>query len=311
MSWNDAPDPHCPDANAAGPVEILIVSRIRDLGGFKVRRILPASQRQRVGPFIFFDHMGPVEFSKGQGVDVPPHPHIGLATVTYLFQGSLVHRDSLGYHQVIRPGEVNWMVAGRGVTHSERTAPEVRAQENSVLAGIQTWVALPSELEECEPGFEHLDSRRLPLIEDRGVQIRLSLGELYRERTPVRTFSPMFYADAKLEAAAKLSLSADYEERAIYVVDGVVELARCRFGAGRMLVLRSGESISLTAISASRLMLLGGEPLEGPRYIWWNFVASHKAMIEDAKRAWQQADWVNGRFSLPPDDNEEFVALPG
>lgn len=311
MSWNHAPNPSCPDADAKQGIETLIVPRVRDLGGFEVRRVLPASRRQMIGPFVFFDQMGPAEFSKDQGIDVPPHPHIGLATVTYLYQGSLIHRDSLGFCQGIRPGEVNWMVAGRGVTHSERTAPEVRAQARSILAGIQTWVALPKEAEECKPYFEHLDAASLPLIEDQGTKVRLILGEMYGERTPLSTFSPLFYADARLKASARLPLTGDYEDRAIYVVDGMIEVAGCRFDAGQMLVLCPGKEIIITSIGASRLMLLGGEPLEGPRYIWWNFVASNKAMIEDAKRAWEQGDWENGRFSLPPDDNEEFTPLPG
>jgi redox-sensitive bicupin YhaK (pirin superfamily) len=311
MSWNHAPNPHCPDADASGSIETLIVPRVRDLGGFEVRRVLPASRRQMVGPFIFFDQMGPTEFSEGQGIDVHPHPHIGLATVTYLYEGSLVHRDSLGVCQRISPGEVNWMVAGRGVTHSERTAPEVRAQARSVLAGIQTWVALPREAEGCEPSFEHLDAKCLPLIEDRGVQVRLILGELYGMCTPVSTFSPLFYADAKLKATARLPLTSEYEDRGIYVVEGTIELGARRFDAGQMLVLRPGEDITITSVGTSRLMLLGGEPLQGPRYIWWNFVASSKAMIEEAKRAWGQEDWENGQFALPPDDNKEFIPLPG
>ena len=310
MSWNDAPNPRCPDAGASEVIETLIVPRARDVGGFEVHRVLPSSRRWMVGPFIFFDQMGPAEFSKGHGIDVLPHPHIGLATVTYLFEGSLVHRDSLGYYQRIRPGEVNWMVAGSGVTHSERTAPEVRARASSVLAGIQTWVALPREAEQSEPCFEHLDATRLPVIEGSGIQVRLILGELYGERTPVSTFSPLFYADAKLEASARLFLPDDYEDRAIYIVDGVVEVAGCRFDAGRMLVLSPGDDVTITSIGASRLMLLGGEPIDGTRYIWWNFVASSKEMIEDAKRAWGKEDWENGRFSLPPDDNEEFIPLP-
>jgi redox-sensitive bicupin YhaK (pirin superfamily) len=312
MSWNHATNRRCADADASGSIETLIIPRARDIGGIEVRRVLPSSQRQMVGPFIFLDQMGPKVFSKGQGIDVPPHPHIGLATVTYLYEGSLVHRDSLGFCQRIRPGEVNWMVAGRGVTHSERTAPEVRAQAKSILAGIQTWVALPKEAEECRPCFEHLHAASLPLFEDQGTKLRLILGELYGKRTPVSTFSPLFYADAELKASARLSVTGEYQDRAIYIVDGIVEVAGRRFEARQMLVLCPGKEITITSISDSRLMLLGGEPLEGPRYIWWNFVASSQTMIEDAKQDWKKQDWEhNGRFALPLNDNEVFVPLPG
>jgi redox-sensitive bicupin YhaK (pirin superfamily) len=310
MSWNPALDPQCPTGDEVDAIEVMIVPRARDLGGFEVRRALPSPKRQMVGPFIFFDQMGPAEFLTDQGIDVRPHPHIGLATVTYLYDGSLQHRDSLGTNAMIHPGEVNWMIAGNGITHSERTAAEVRARPKSALYGIQTWVALPDGHEETAPGFEHQKKAALPLIEDRGVELRLILGTLHGERSPVRTFSEMFYADALMEAGASLPLTTEHEDRGIYVVEGEIEIAGTRFEAGRMMVLRPGDPITVTANRASRLMLLGGETLNGPRYIWWNFVASSKEKIEAAKEAWRAGDWEHGRFHLPPDDDREHIPAP-
>ena len=309
MSWNPDLDPQTPTGDAADLIDTVIVPRARDIGEFEVRRALPTARRQMVGPFIFFDQMGPVEFLTGQGIDVRPHPHVGLATVTYLFDGKLYHRDSLGTSMEIEPGAVNWMIAGKGITHSERSGDSERAASGNGLYGIQTWVALPDEAEETEPGFEHAPAASLPLIEGDGMQVRLILGNAYGETAPVKTFSEMFYADTVLRAGAKLPLPDDHEDRAIYVLEGEIEVEGQRFEAGRMMVFRPGDPITVTALSDARLMMLGGETLGGPRHIWWNFVASSKEKIETAKQAWKDGDWEHGRFQLPPDDNAEFIPL--
>ncbi|MEL7215239.1 MAG: pirin family protein [Pseudomonadota bacterium] len=309
MSWNPALDPHCPTGDEVDAIETVIVPRARDLGGFEVRRALPAPKRQMVGPFIFFDQMGPAEFLTDQGIDVRPHPHIGLATVTYLYQGAIHHRDSLGTSLEIEPGAVNWMIAGKGITHSERTAPE-RRKNGQNLFGIQTWVALPEQDEDTEAGFEHAAKADLPFIEGENKEVRLILGSLYGETAPVKTFSDMFYADAKLGAGAKIPLTNDHEDRGIYVVAGTVEVAGQRFEAGQMMVFRPGDEITIVAITDARLMMLGGETLNGPRYIWWNFVSSSKEKIDAAKEAWREGDWQNGRFHLPPGDDQEFIPAP-
>ncbi|SFI00119.1 pirin family protein [Albimonas pacifica] len=309
MSWNPALDPHCPTGDAVDRIETVIVPRARDLGGFEVRRALPAPKRQMVGPFIFFDQVGPAEFLTGQGIDVRPHPHIGLATVTYLFSGSMHHRDSLGTSAEITEGAVNWMIAGRGVTHSERTGTQVR-KGPSDLFGIQTWVALPDGKEDIDPGFEHVARADLPELEAEGKRLRLILGSGWGERAPVSTFSETVYADAQLEPGAVLPFDAEHEDRGIYVVSGEVEIAGQRFEAGRMMIFRPGDPIAIRAVSSSRLILLGGATLGGPRYIWWNFVASSKERIEEAKEAWRAGDWEHGRFQLPPDETEAMEA-PG
>jgi redox-sensitive bicupin YhaK (pirin superfamily) len=304
VSWQAAVEPKCEElARETSAIETVIVPRARDLGGFEVRRALPSSSRQMVGPFIFFDQMGPAEFLLGAGIDVRPHPHIGLATVTYLIDGEIIHRDSLGTLQAIRPGEVNWMTAGRGIAHSERTAPEARTA-GARLFGIQTWVALPKHAEETAPAFAHHGMGELPLIEDHGTTVRLVLGSLYGRSSPVRTFTEMFYADATLDAGARLPLDASHEERAVYVVGGTVEIAGDRFGEAQLLVLRPGDRITIGAVSPARLILLGGDPMDGPRHIWWNFVSSSKDRIDQAK-----ADWRAGRFSPVPDETE-FIPLP-
>ena len=310
MSWNPALAPACPDAVAADAIETLIIPRARDLGGFEVRRALPAPKRQMVGPFIFFDQMGPAEFVTGQGIDVRPHPHIGLATVTYLLKGEFQHRDSLGTDQMIYPGAVNWMVAGNGVTHSERTSAATRANPSS-LYGIQTWVALPDDAEEAPARFEHHGKAALPLMEAEGKQVRLILGTAWGERAPAATFSEMFYADAVLAPGAILPLPDDHEDRGLYVIEGSVTVAGDTFEAGRMMVFRPGDRISVAAGDAgARLVVLGGETLSGPRHIWWNFVASSREKIEAAKQAWIEGDWAHGRFRLPPGDDAEFIPAP-
>ena len=293
---------------AAEPLETVIVPRTSDLGnGFEVRRALPSRRRRMVGPFIFFDQMGPTVLRAGSGLDVQPHPHIGLATVTYLFEGEILHRDSLGTVQAIQPGAVNWMTAGSGIAHSERTAPEVRAR-GGPLSGIQSWVALPQAHEETAPAFAHHDRDSLPMVEGEGAHVRLIAGTLCGARSPVRTASAMFYADVRLDPGARIVLSAEHEERAVYPVEGSVELAGCgeAFGAGQLLIFRPGAEIVLSATKTApaRLMLLGGEPMDGPRHIWWNFVSSSKERIEQAK-----ADWKEERFAPVPAETE-FIPLP-
>ncbi|GLQ56122.1 pirin family protein [Devosia nitrariae] len=310
MSWNPGLEPHCPQAGELDAIETQIIPRARDLGGFEVRRALPAPARQMVGPFIFFDQMGPAEFLTGNGIDVRPHPHIGLATVTYLYDGEFQHRDSLGSNQMIYPGEVNWMIAGRGVTHSERTSAATRAGKSS-LFGIQTWVALPDHAEETAAKFEHHGRDALPLLEGEGKTVRLVLGSAWGAKAPVKTFTDMFYADVVLEPGAGLPLPDDHEDRGLYITQGTIEVAGEWFESGRMMVFRPGDTISVRAgENGARLMLLGGETLNGPRYIWWNFVASSQEKIEAAKDAWAKGDWAHGRFHLPPGDDHEFIPLP-
>ncbi|QOG07223.1 pirin family protein [Aureimonas sp. OT7] len=310
MSWNPAIDPGCPDEVGFDAIETLIVPRSRDLGGFQVRRALPAPKRQMVGPFIFFDQAGPAEFLTGQGVDVRPHPHIGLGTVTYLYRGDFHHRDSTGADQTIRPGELNWMVAGRGVTHSERTSAAARSGPSSLL-GIQTWLALPESHEDMVPTFEHHGREALPVIEDRGAQVRLILGSAYGETAPATMYSQTFYADVKLAAGGLLPMPDDHEDRGIYIVEGSISVAGQDFEAGRMMVFRPGDRITVAAGDrGARLMILGGATLPGPRYIWWNFVASSQERIEEAKAEWRAQNWGKGRFDLPVDDRDEHIPLP-
>ncbi len=311
MSWNPALDPDCPTGDDVDAIETVIVPRARDLGDFEVRRALPAPKRQMVGPFIFFDQMGPAEFITGQGVDIRPHPHIGLSTVTYLYEGKFHHRDSLGTDQWIEPGAVNLMTAGHGITHSERIDGEM-LREPYRLSGIQTWIALPKDAEDDAPEFVHAAKADLPLLEGDGKKLRLILGTAFGEAAPVSTPSEMFYADALLKPGAKLPMPDDHEDRGAYVVDGAVSVAGQTFEKGQMMVFRPGDRISMTAgDQGARVMILGGETLEGPRHIWWNFVASSKERIEEAKEAWRDGDWQHGRFQLPPTDADEFIPLPG
>jgi hypothetical protein len=283
----------------------VLEGRPRDLGGFGVRRVLPAGGLQTVGPFIFFDHMGPAVFAAGAGVDVRPHPHIGLATVTYLYAGEFMHRDSLGTAQLIRPGDVNWMVAGRGIVHSERTPPEARnAPGGAPIHGIQTWIALPKAHEEAEPAFEHHPASTLPEIRPPGAVLRLIAGEAYGRRAPASVFSAMFYVDAVLEAGAALELPAEHAERAVYVSEGEIDSGGARFTVGQMALFEAAQPVLIRAVTASRVMLLGGAPLDGPRYIWWNFVSSSRERIEQARR-----DWREQRFAPVPGDDER-IPLP-
>lgn len=309
MSWIPTNDPECPSKDL-DLIETLIIPRARDIGGFEVRRALPASERQMVGPFIFFDQMGPAEFITGAGgIDVRPHPHIGLATVTYLFKGEFQHRDSIGSNQMIYPGEVNWMVAGKGVTHSERTSEETRRKPHSVF-GIQTWVALPESHEDVDPHFEHHAKGALPVVEFEGAHARLVIGTAYGAAAPVKTFSEMFYLDVFLEPNASIPLPDNHEDRGIYIIDGQISVSGKAYETGQMLVFKPGDPISVKALdSGARLMLLGGETLNGPRHIWWNFVSSSKEKLEAAKAAWKEADFENGPFKLPPGDDAEFIPI--
>ncbi len=264
-----------------------------------------------VGPFIFFDQAGPAEFLTGQGIDLRPHPHIGLGTVTYLYRGDFHHHDSLGTDQIIRPGALNWMVAGKGVTHSERTSSAARQGPHS-LFGIQTWVALPEDSEAMDPTFEHHAKETLPVIEAEGITARLILGSAYGEKAPETLFSEAFYADVILEAGARLPLPDDHEDRGLYITQGTAAVAGQDFEAGRMMVFRPGDRITVTAgPQGARLMILGGATLNGPRHIWWNFVASSRERIEAAKADWAKANWGKGLFDLPANDRDEFIPLPG
>lgn len=285
-------------------VEITLTPRPRDLGGFGVRRVLPAGKRRKmVGPFIFFDEFGPTVLDPGEGIDVRPHPHINLATVTYLFEGEIVHRDSLGFVQPIRPGDVNWMTAGSGIVHSERTGEEERAK-TAPLHGIQTWVALPAVHEEDDPGFYHHPAHSLPGIEKNGACMRLIAGTAYGEASPVKTFSQMFYLDAQMPAGTRLEVPGEHEERAVYPLAGEVTLNGESFGANRMIVLVPGAPVEIGCRRDARVILLGGAKLDGERHIWWNFVSSSKARIEKAKE-----DWKAGRFETVPGETE-FIPLP-
>ena len=285
-------------------IELVIHQRRRDLGGFEVGRVLPYAKRRMVGPFVFFDHMGPVDMPPGvpRSVDVRPHPHIGLSTVTYLFHGEIMHRDSVGSEQAIRPGEVNWMTAGRGITHSERF--ERARREGDHLDGIQSWVALPEEHEETEPAFAHHEGDDdLPVWREGGTLGRLIAGHAFGLHARVRTHSSLFYAHLDMAAGAKAALPNEHRERAIYVAAGTVEVAGERHRTGTMLVMAPGPA-DFTALEPSAVMLLGGEPL-GARFIYWNFVSSSKERIEQAK-----ADWKAGRMKLPDLDHDEFIPLP-
>jgi hypothetical protein len=291
--------------NAQPAIAAAIVPRTRDLGdGFEVRRVLPAIERRMVGPFVFFDQMGPVVLTAGHGLDVRPHPHIGLATVTYLFNGAILHRDSLGTARTILPGAVNWMTAGSGIVHSERTPSEARAA-GGPLYGIQSWVALPKEHEETAPSFGHWGADTLPMSTSDGATVRVIAGMLYGKRSDVPTFSDLFYADATLQTNARLTLPAEHEERAVYIVEGEVELAGEPFAPLQLLVFRPGEPIAMRAITPARLMLLGGAAMDGPRHVWWNFVSSSRERIERAK-----SDWKARRFATVPGDAIEFIPLP-
>lgn len=286
-------------------IEQIILPNVRDIGGFDVRRALPSAQWRMVGPFIFLDSFGPVVFGPGEGVDTRPHPHIGLSTISYLLQGEMLHRDSAGHIQQLRAGEINLMTAGRGIVHSERSSDPVRASGGR-LKGFQAWVALPEAHEETDPGFQHLLAERIPLIEGDGASLSLLAGSLEGVQSPTQTVSDLFYADLQLQAGACYRLSAEHIERALYMVGGEVEVIGQpgRFGADRLVVLRPDSEVVLRAVGPTRLLLLGGEPLEGRRHIYWNFVSSRPERILQAAE-----DWRARRFPDVPGD-DEFIPLP-
>jgi redox-sensitive bicupin YhaK (pirin superfamily) len=296
-----------PEVRAGGapgdPATLVIEARPRDLGGFSVRRALPARERRLVGPFIFFDHIGPADFAPGHGIEVRPHPHIGLATLTYLFAGEIVHRDSLGSHQVIRAGDVNWMLAGRGIVHSERTDPELR-RRGAALHGIQSWIALPTADEESTPEFAHHPGSSIPHLTRDGATLDLVMGTAYGATSPVEVRSPTLYLAVRLEAGATLSLPDEHPERALYLAEGRVACGERQLETGSMIVFRPGAA-DVRALAPSRLIVIGGAPLDGQRHIYWNFVASTRERIERAK-----ADWKAGRFDVVPGDEHEFIPLP-
>lgn len=292
-------DMECPDA-----VEMVIIPRTGDIGNFEVRRALPFKEKRMVGPFIFWDQMGPGEFLTGQGVDVRPHPHIGLSTVTYLFEGSMDHKDSLGNDMRIVPGDVNLMTAGQGIVHSERTGHDVR-EAPSRLYGIQSWIAQPKKDEGGLPEFDHTAEHDLPNFEENGVKGRVILGEFHGMRSPTKTQWETLYVDLHLEKGKFISLPKDTEERAIYVLDGQIEIANTQYAPQQMMILHPGQALTVKALTPVRMMLLGGATMDGPRHIWWNFVSSDKERLEQAKR-----DWREGKFPTVPNDNKDFIPLP-
>jgi len=295
---------HAPDSATSDPVALTIAPKIRDLGGFQVRRVLPAEARKAVGPFVFFDHFGPAVLAAEQPLTVRPHPHIGLSTLTWLFEGRVMHRDSLGHAQEIEPGAVNWMTAGAGIVHSERT-PERLAGRESPLHGLQVWLGLPKAEEETAPSFQHVKPEDLPKVSMAGVQATVVAGTAWGETSPVKVYSETLYADLRLAAGATLQVEREHEERALYLISGAVELAGRDHRPGDMLSLESGATVEVTAAEDTHLVLIGGAPLDGPRQVWWNFVASDRARIERAK-----ADWRAGRFPKVPGDAEDFIPLP-
>lgn len=304
MSFFRGPDPDAGNAWQCDAIQHVIVPRTADLGHFAVRRALPSVQTRMVGPFIFFDHFGPTEFRAGQGIDVRPHPHIGLATVTYLFDGEIMHRDSLGTAAPIKPGEVNLMTAGRGIVHSERTGAELR-ETGSPIHGLQMWVALPASKEEMSPGFAHHEVDEFPMVRGDGLFARVVMGEAYGEKSPVPTTYETLFVNMAMRPGASAPLDASHEERAIYTVRGTIDIAGDRFEPGRLLVFKPGDRITVKAVDDAHFVILGGAPMDGPRHIWWNFVSSRKERIEQAK-----ADWKAGHFDKVPGDEIEFIPLP-
>jgi redox-sensitive bicupin YhaK (pirin superfamily) len=303
MSWQPCDQPAHRDAGQCRSIETIVVPRPRDLGGFDVRRVLPSVRRRMVGPFIFLDQMGPATFAPGKGVDVRPHPHIGLSTVTYLLKGTIVHRDSVGSIQPIRPGDVNWMTAGRGIVHSERSDPELRRGTQD-LYGLQFWVALPQRHEETDPAFDHYAAAALPVVAADGMQARIVAGTAFGATSPVRTHSELFLADLHFAHAGRTVLDAAHEERASYLIEGTVEIDGTAFEPGQLLVFAPGRPVDIGVPDRARLVVLGGANV-GPRHIWWNFVSSRKERIEQAK-----ADWQRNRFDVAVPGETEFIPLP-
>jgi redox-sensitive bicupin YhaK (pirin superfamily) len=285
-------------------IDLTIEPREKNIGGLTVRRLLPYASRRMVGPFIFLDHFGPASYAPGEGMDVRPHPHIGLATVTYLFEGEAIHRDTLGSHQAIRPGDVNWMTAGSGIAHSERTGKDERGRPHR-LHGLQSWVALPKEYEESPPEFFHHPAATLPQFGLPGVLVRLIAGRAYGQESPAKTLSPLFYAAVTMEPGSRFVLPGEYRERALMLLEGAVRIGGTQIAPGTMPVFPAKQQIIIEAQAPSRLVLLGGDPFPEPRYIDWNFVSSDKERIEQAK-----ADWRAQRFGTIPGDDSEFIPLP-
>jgi len=303
MSWLSCNKPAEQSDQACSVIEALIIPNAKDLGGFSVRRVLPSTTHKMVGPFIFFDHLGPATFPPGSGIDVRPHPHIGLATITYLFAGTIVHRDNLGNVQKITPGDVNWMTAGKGIVHSERSDPIIR-QSAEQVEGLQIWVALPKKFEETVPQFNHYAANKLPVIEGDGYKVKVIAGAIMQHTSPVQTFSRLFYADVNVQVGASFTMPNDYSQRALYILSGELEIAGEKFIAGRMLIFKTACSVTVNPITPVTMVILGGDPLDGPREVWWNFVASSTELIEQAKR-----DWENGKFAAVPGETE-FIPLP-
>ncbi|WP_306119630.1 MULTISPECIES: pirin family protein [unclassified Roseitalea] len=304
MSFFPGPDPQAGDAFACDAIEALIVPNAKDIGGFEVRRALPSRQRKLVGPFIFFDRMGPAVFRPGQAIDVRPHPHIGLSTVTYLFDGTIRHRDSLGTEMVIAPGDINLMTAGRGIVHSERSPEELRSSRRR-MSGLQTWLALPDGMEEMAPAFENTPADTMGLIDGGKARARVLIGAFHGVRSQVTQYAETLYVDVTLDAGGEIDIPADTEERAIYVIDGTIELAGDSFAADQLLVLKPGDRIVVRSPGGGAFMVFGGASIGSPRHIWWNFVSSSKERIEQAKQ-----EWRSGRFDIVPGDEEEFIPLP-
>lgn len=304
MSFFPVRDPEPGDAFSCDQIELMVVPNAKDIGGFQVRRALPTARRRLVGPFIFFDRMGPAVMRAGQAMDVRPHPHIGLSTVTYLFDGRIRHRDSLGTEMVISPGDVNLMTAGRGIVHSERTPEEIRGQTNSI-SGLQTWIALPDGQEEIAPRFENTQGALLPNFDEKGVSGTVVIGSFQGLASPVRSFSDTLYASIRIEAGASVQIPPTAEERAIYVLEGSVVIAGDRFPSDRLLVFRPGDEIVVSSERGAHLMLFGGASLGSNRYIWWNFVSSSRERIEQAKEEWRTA-----KFDIVPGDEHEYIPLP-
>lgn len=306
MSFFPGNDPDPQDLAAIDALETFVIPRSSDVGGLEVRRAIPTVKRRLVGPFIFFDQMGPALLKAGDALDVKPHPHIGLSTVTYLFDGQIKHRDSLGTEMVIAPGDVNLMTAGKGIVHSERSPEDLRGSPMSI-SGIQTWLALPDHLEEMAPAFEHTTSNELPVFADKDISGRLIMGSLYGLEAPVVQYSDTLYADIHIKGGGRLQIPAVAEERAVYILSGHVRVSGVIFPPNRLLAFRQGDEIIIEAAepSGAHVMLFGGASMDSKRYIWWNFVSSSKERIEQAKE-----EWRTGRFDIVPGDEEEFVPLP-
>ncbi|MGL4488959.1 MAG: pirin family protein [Rhizobiaceae bacterium] len=304
MSFFPGIDPTAGDPASTNAIETLIVASAKDIGGFEVRRALPTAKRRMVGPFIFFDQMGPALLRPGQMMDVRPHPHIGLATVTYLFDGKIRHRDSLGTEMVIAPGDVNLMTAGRGIVHSERTPEELRG-DPMMMSGLQTWLALPESKEDMQPAFSTTSAASLPTISDDGVSLRVVMGEFAGLKSPTPMHSQTVYVDVALSAGSKIQLPASIEERAVYVLSGVVDVSGDQFAQHQLLVFKPGDDIVISSAQGAHFVILGGDSIGSKRYIWWNFVSSSQEKIEQAKE-----EWRTGKFDIVPGDEEEFIPLP-